>query len=54
MTICPKSVALGRQRCVQRGDCVDGQCAVTFELHLEVMMSMRRSVQACDNCAGDN
>ena len=39
---------------VQRCDCMDGQCAVTFDLSLQMRMPMRPSVQACDNCARDN
>ena len=35
------SVALERQRFGPRCDRVDGQCAVTFDLSLERMMSMR-------------
>ena len=48
----PESV----QQFVQRCDCMDGQCAVAFDLSLEMMMmmSMHRSVQAYDTCARDN
>ena len=45
---------LERPHLVQRYDCMDGTYAGIFDLRFEVMMSMRRSVQACDNCARDN